>query len=127
MSKYATWSLEKLKKESSEISKAIKERESQDKKIALAELKSLAKKHGFTLSDLLKETTPKKRNSTKTNGISRKAISSTSGKNNLRRAKARVKYRNPANEEDTWTGRGRQPRWVVSHIKNGGTMDDLTI
>ena len=37
------------------------------------------------------------------------------------------KYRNPANEKDTWTGRGRQPRWVAAEIANGRKLEDLLI
>ena len=28
--------------------------------------------------------------------------------------KVAVKYRNPQNPRETWTGRGRQPRWLVA-------------
>ena len=35
--------------------------------------------------------------------------------------------RNPANEKETWTGRGRQPRWVVAEIANGRKLEDLLI
>ncbi len=35
------------------------------------------------------------------------------------RAKVAPKYRNPANPEQTWTGRGRSPLWVLDLQKNG--------
>ncbi|WP_287596348.1 H-NS histone family protein [Thermomonas sp.] len=41
--------------------------------------------------------------------------------------KVAPKYRNPANEKDTWTGRGRQPRWVAAEIANGRKLEDLLI
>jgi DNA-binding protein H-NS len=38
------------------------------------------------------------------------------------------KYRNPANPSETWTGRGRQPLWVVAAVKKRGvTLDSLLI
>jgi DNA-binding protein H-NS len=29
------------------------------------------------------------------------------------------KYRNPANPQETWTGRGRMPRWMAAATKGG--------
>lgn len=31
-----------------------------------------------------------------------------------------AKYRNPANPSDTWTGRGRKPRWLREKIEQAG-------
>ena len=37
------------------------------------------------------------------------------------------RYRNPADESQTWTGRGKQPRWVVEALGSGKKLDDLLI
>jgi DNA-binding protein H-NS len=37
------------------------------------------------------------------------------------------RYRNPADDGQTWTGRGKQPRWVVDALSAGKTLDDLLI
>jgi len=37
------------------------------------------------------------------------------------------RYRNPADNTQTWTGRGRRPKWVVNARADGRTMDDLRI
>lgn len=37
------------------------------------------------------------------------------------------KYRNPDNAEQTWAGRGRQPKWVEAALASGKTLDDLKI
>ena len=37
------------------------------------------------------------------------------------------RYRNPADSEQTWTGRGKQPRWVVEALASGKTIEDLLI
>ncbi len=37
------------------------------------------------------------------------------------------KYRNPNNADETWTGRGRKPLWVVAYLEEGGTLDQITI
>lgn len=28
---------------------------------------------------------------------------------------------------DSWSGRGRKPKWVEAHLRNGGTLEDLLI
>ncbi len=35
------------------------------------------------------------------------------------RGKVAVKYRDPQNPENTWTGRGRMPRWLAAATKGG--------
>ena len=36
-----------------------------------------------------------------------------------------VKYRTPDGQE--WTGRGRQPKFVVEFLANGGTLEQLAV
>ena len=43
------------------------------------------------------------------------------------RAKVAPKYRNSDVPEQTWTGRGRTPKWVEFALENGKTLDDLKI
>jgi DNA-binding protein H-NS len=40
--------------------------------------------------------------------------------------KVAPKYRNPANPEQTWTGRGVSPVWVQA-LKTAGTLDSALI
>lgn len=37
------------------------------------------------------------------------------------------KYRNPANPEETWTGRGRQPRWLAALTGKGKKLESFLI
>ncbi|MEY2169833.1 MULTISPECIES: H-NS histone family protein [unclassified Rhodanobacter] len=37
------------------------------------------------------------------------------------------KYRNPANAEQTWSGRGKRPRWFNEALKAGKKEKDLLI
>jgi DNA-binding protein H-NS len=37
------------------------------------------------------------------------------------------KYRNPAVPAETWSGRGKQPRWLVSALKAGKAIEDFEI
>jgi DNA-binding protein H-NS len=47
----------------------------------------------------------------------------------VRRKYPRVapKYRNPQTPSETWSGRGKQPRWLVAAIKNGRKIEDFRI
>jgi len=38
-----------------------------------------------------------------------------------------IKYRNPDNPAQGWTGHGRNPKWVTDHLANGGTLDTLAV
>ena len=37
------------------------------------------------------------------------------------------KYRNPQTPHETWSGRGKQPRWLAAAIKTGRKMEDFVI
>jgi DNA-binding protein H-NS len=41
--------------------------------------------------------------------------------------KVAPKYRNPANAKETWTGRGRQPRWLAEQLKKGRKAEEFLI
>lgn len=36
-------------------------------------------------------------------------------------------YRNPDNDAETWTGRGRKPRWLVAALNEGKTVEECRI
>ncbi len=37
------------------------------------------------------------------------------------------KYRNPAKTSETWSGRGKQPRWLAEQVKKGKKPEDFLI
>jgi DNA-binding protein H-NS len=37
------------------------------------------------------------------------------------------KYRNPNNQDDTWCGRGTQPRWLAAELRDGKKLSDFLI
>ena len=37
------------------------------------------------------------------------------------------KYRNPKEPSETWSGRGKQPRWLAAALKAGHTIDEFVI
>ena len=41
--------------------------------------------------------------------------------------KVHPKFRNPESSSETWSGRGRQPHWVLHLLATGGSLDDCRI
>ena len=37
------------------------------------------------------------------------------------------KYQNPDEPSETWSGRGKQPRWLTQALKTGHTIDEFVI
>lgn len=37
------------------------------------------------------------------------------------------KYMNPDNRSETWTGRGRKPRWLVAKLNKGSKIEEFAI
>lgn len=96
-------SLKELKELQTQVAKAISTFEDRKKKDALAELEDKARELGFTLAELTGVTTTRKR------------------------SPSTAKYANPANPADTWSGRGRKPRWFIAALEEGKSPEDLAI
>lgn len=97
-------SLKELKDLQSQVAKAIASYEDRKKKEALAELEEKAREMGFSLAELT--------------GLSPAP---------RKRAPAVAKYANPSDKSDTWSGRGRKPRWFDAALKSGMQPEDLAI
>ena len=41
--------------------------------------------------------------------------------------KVAPKYRNTENAQETWTGRGKQPRWLAAHTNAGRKLEEFVI
>ena len=37
------------------------------------------------------------------------------------------KYRNPKNPAETWSGRGKRPRWLTAQLRSGKKVNDFLI
>ena len=98
-----TLSLKELKELQSQVVKAIASFEDRKKKAVLADLEEVARAKGFTLAELTGVSVARKR------------------------APAVAKYANPANKSDTWSGRGRKPRWFSEALAKGRKPEDLAI
>lgn len=49
------------------------------------------------------------------------------GPSKMAGAKVAPKYRNPDNASETWSGRGKQPRWLQAYTSAGRVLDDFLI
>jgi DNA-binding protein H-NS len=96
-------SLKELKELQSRVAKEIANFEVKKKKEALFELEEKAKELGFSLAELTGATPVRKR------------------------APAVAKYANPQDPTETWSGRGRKPRWFSAALAAGKTPEDLSL
>lgn len=39
----------------------------------------------------------------------------------------KARYRNPNDFDETWSGRGKKPKWAEQYVKEGGKLEDLLI
>ncbi|ETW10999.1 histone family protein nucleoid-structuring protein H-NS [Roseivivax marinus] len=85
------------------VDKALKDYDTRKRAEAISAAREAAKKHGFALDDLLQ----------------------AGGKGS--KMKGIPRYAHLENAEKTWTGRGRKPDWVKSHLEAGGSLDDLAL
>lgn len=102
----STLSLVELQNLQQQIPAELKRREEAEKQAFLNEMRELATRRGLSLDDVL--------------GKSSKKSSRAGGT-------VKAKYRHPGNAGLQWTGRGRQPLWVVELLNQGKTLNDLLI
>ncbi|MGD9804999.1 MAG: H-NS family nucleoid-associated regulatory protein [Hyphomicrobiaceae bacterium] len=81
------------------IDAAMEDAMSAEREALRTAMEALAAKAGMTLSDV---------------------IGSNRASHKLKGVKVPVKYRNPANSSETWSGRGRKPNWLVAALKKRG-------
>jgi DNA-binding protein H-NS len=97
-------SLDELKTLQNDVAVAIFNFEKRKKAEALAEVERVAKANGFSLKELLGDE-----------------------KTASKKSKVAAKYANPANPEQTWSGRGRKPAWVNEFEASGNSLENAKI
>ena len=85
------------------VDAAIGARETQEKAELRERFRVIAERAGFTLDDVMGEIRVPQR------------------------AKAAVKFQNPKDPSETWTGRGRMPRWLAAKLKAGARLDSFRL
>lgn len=102
----STLSIAELKSLQEKIPGEISRREKDEKARIRKEIEDLAKKNGYSLNELLGEAAEKV-------AKVKKAVA--------------AKYRHPEDHSLTWTGRGRQPKWVAAFLASGGSLERLAV
>lgn len=101
--------LELIQKQIEDLQRQAKEITDKIRGPQLEEVREKIKQFGFTAKEL-----------GLTDVSSKKASSTDSDK----RGKVAVKYRLG---DLTWSGRGLKPTWVVKHLEEGGTLEELHV
>ena len=89
-----------------ELDKQIADAKAAEKADAIAQIKQAMEDYEITVEDLVK----KSRGSKKSSGAPRASVA--------------PKYQL---DDKTWTGRGKQPKWVSEALATGLTLEDLLI
>lgn len=100
-------SVEDLKRLQAEAQTLIASKKDQAIEDAYQQILAIADKVGLTIEQLLEFGATKRKKST------RKSVE--------------PRYRSKQNPVDTWTGRGKQPRWLVAELENGAKLEDFLI
>lgn len=101
------YNLSELKGLQVDIENEIKYRQQQEVKKAREQILAIAQDLGIPVEQLLASVGGKSK--------------SSSG------PKVLPKYHNPADDSQSWTGRGRQPKWIVDGLAAGKTLEDFRI
>lgn len=87
-----------------------------------AQLTRVAKAEGYSIEELFGGgAAPAGR------GKAAKGVKAPSSRAGRKLGKVAPKYRNPANAKETWTGRGKHPRWMAELIAKGKKVEDFLI
>ena len=86
-----------------------------------AQLTKLAKAQGYSVEELFVGAAPAAR------GRAAGKATKAPAKAVRKLGKVAPKYRNPANPKETWTGRGKQPRWLAAHTAKGKKVEEFLI
>ncbi len=104
--KVESMSLKELLELEKQVQLAIQAAQNRERTGVLEKMKEIASESGFTMDELV-------------GGRGR-------GRGKAK-APAVAKYQNPDNPEETWTGRGRKPNWLVARIKKGATLEEFAL
>ncbi|WP_300353524.1 H-NS histone family protein [uncultured Alcanivorax sp.] len=111
-------SVDELEKLIKQAESALDKKRKAELKNAQAVLEKMAKDLGVSPEALLKDTAGKKK-ATRKKATKKKA-------SGVRRP-AKVKYRDPNDSSNTWTGRGKRPLWLQGALEKGAKLEDFAV
>jgi DNA-binding protein H-NS len=104
----STKSVSELRTLQVEITQELKKREAHEVNEARAKILAIAQSVGMPVGELM-------------NGSAGARVKAAKGP----KKEVPVKYRNPADASQEWTGRGRKPLWVTALLAEGKSLVDL--
>lgn len=114
----SSMTLPELNKLQTQIAKEIARRNDSAKREFLKEIRKLADQKGVALGEIMKEAgaaPARKRGPAKKKASAAKKAG----------GKLPVKYLNPANTAQGWSGHGRRPQWVLDWLAAGKPLEGL--
>lgn len=111
----AALSTEELSAHIADAQALLDRKRAEARRAFIEETKLKAEALGIPLKDLISEAAGK------TEASPRRKPATTE------KRKVAVKYCDPGNQENTWTGRGMMPRWLRAKIDAGAKLEDFLI
>lgn len=115
----SNYTLPELRRLQTKIESEIQRRSDTTRRALLKQVQKMAAEQGLSLSDLLEVQTAPTETKPSTTKSTRGAASAKP------KTPSVIKYRNPANPEQGWSGHGRRPQWVLDWLAQGKTMEEL--
>ena len=120
----STYTLPELRRLQAKVESEIRRRSDVTRRNLIKRMQKMAADEGLSLDDLLKNNTP-----TNTEAKPAAKRGRRPGTKTAKAAKPApvIKYRNPANPDQGWSGRGRKPQWALDWIAQGKSLDELAV
>ena len=112
----SNYNLAELKGQQFDIEKEIKSRQHDEVRKAREQILAIAQDVGVPVSKLIARVAGGKKDGAKKDGAK-----------NGGGQQGQARFRNPADDSQTWTGRGRQPKWIAEALSGGKSLDDFRI
>ena len=118
----STYTLPELRRLQSKVESEIRRRSDVTRRNLIKRMQKMAADEGLSLDDLLEGSTPASAEAKPATKRGRRP-----GTKTAKAAKPApvVKYRNPTNPDQGWSGRGRKPQWALDWIAQGKSLDAL--
>jgi len=115
----SSYSLPELRRLQTRIETEIRRRSDTTRRTLLKQVQKMAAEQGLTLDDLLETPAPQPEPKAAAPKGKRGVIAKKT------KAPSVIKYRNPANPEQGWSGHGRRPQWVLNWLDQGKALEEL--
>lgn len=114
----SNYTLPQLKQLSNRITKEIGRRDGEAKAKLIKKLRKMASDEGLTLDDLVPGVVV-------SGSKAKKVAAKTGARVKAPKVPTQIKYRNPNDPSQGWSGMGRRPEWFKLWLEEGGSLVDL--